>query len=103
MHYLAATTTRAFRFGLTVLLLGAVALAQTGTPQLPVSPVRAVPLQTLNVPGQDGAAVHSVSTEGSGGGGLTDPAPGASGNAVGRRPLPPSGDRGFEILIGSGG
>jgi polysaccharide export outer membrane protein len=102
MHYLAATTTRAFRFGLTFLLLGAVALAQTGTPQLPVSPVRAVPLQTLNVPGQDGAAVHSVSTEGSGGGGLTDPAPGASGDAVGRRPLPPSGDRGFEILIGSG-
>src|SRR5260370_14983640 len=102
MHYLAATTTRAFRFSLTFLLLGAVALAQTGTPQVPVSPVRAVPLPTLIVPGQDGAAVHSISTEGSGGGSLTDPAPGASGDAVVRRPLPPSGDRGFEILIGPG-
>src|SRR5260370_16320467 len=102
MHDLAATTTRAFRFGLTFLRLGAVAEAQTGTPQVPVSPVRAAPLPTLIVPGQDGAAVHSISPEGSGGGDLTDPVPGTSGDAVVRRPLPPSGDRGFEILIGPG-
>src|SRR6266702_516641 len=102
MHYLAATTTCAFRFGLTFLLFGAVAQAQTGTPQAPVSPMRAAPLPTLIVPGQDGAAVHSISTEGSGGGGLTDPVPGASGDAVVPRPLTPSGDRGFEILIGPG-
>src|SRR5947209_19508352 len=102
MYCLAEITKRAFRFSLTFLLLGAVAQAQTGTPQVPVSPVSAVPLPTLMIPGQDGAAVHSISTEGSGGGGLTDPAPGAGGDAVVRRPLPSSGDRGFEILIGPG-
>src|ERR1700731_3875721 len=99
MYYLAEVTTRAFRFSLTFLLFGSIALAQT---QAPVSPVRAVPLPTLIVPGQDGAAVHSISTEGSGGGAPTDPVPDASGDAVVRRPLPPSGDRGFEILIGPG-
>src|SRR5260370_35664019 len=99
---LAEATTRAFRFSLTFLVLGAVAQAQRGTPQVRVSPVRAAPLPTLIVPGQDGAAVHSISTEGLGGGGLIDSAPGASGDAVVRRPLPPSGDRGFEILIGPG-
>jgi hypothetical protein len=102
MYYLAETANRAFRFSLTFLLLGAVALAQAGTPQVPVSPVRAVPLPTLIVPGQDGVAVHSISTEGSGGGGLTDPVLGASGDVVVRRPLPPSGDRGFEILMDPG-
>src|SRR5579859_5086096 len=100
MYYLVETTNRARRFSLTFLLLGAAALGQTGTPQVPVSPVRAVPLPTLIVPGQDGAGVHSISTEGSNGGGLTDPVPGASGDAVVRRPLPPSGDHSFEILIG---
>jgi hypothetical protein len=39
MYYLAEITNRAFRFSLTFLLLGAVALAQTGTLQVPVSPV----------------------------------------------------------------
>jgi len=102
MYCLAATTTRAFRFGLTFLLLGAVAQAQTGTPQVPVSPVRAAPLPALIVPGQDGTAVHSISTEGSGGGGPTDPLPAASGDAVVPRPLTPGGERGFEILIGPG-
>src|SRR5258708_33650509 len=102
MYYLAEATIRAFCFSLTFLVLGAVAQAQTGTPQVPVSPVRAAPLPTLIVPGQDSAAVHSISTEGSGDGGLTDPAPGVSGDAVVRRPLSPSGERGFEILIGSG-
>src|SRR5438552_3154808 len=102
MQRLPGATTRAFRFGLTFLLLGAVAQAQTGTPQVPVSPVRAVPLPNLIVPGQDGAAVHSISTEGSGGGGLTDPVPGASGDGVVPRPLTPGGDRGFEILIEPG-
>ena len=82
MHYLAETTTRAFRFGLTFLLLGAVAQAQTGTPQVPVSPVRAAPLPTLIVPCQDGAAVHSISTDGSGGSGLTESIPGASGDVA---------------------
>src|SRR5215469_10186472 len=99
MHRLPGVTTRAFRFGMTFLLLGAVTQAQTGTPQVPVSSVKAAPLPNLIVPGQDGAAVHSVSTEGSGGGGLTDPVPGASGDRVVPRPLT---DRGFEILIGPG-
>src|SRR4030088_3476840 len=102
MYYLAEATIRAFRFSLTFLVLGAVAQAQTGTPQVPVSPVRAAPLPILIVPGQDGAAVHSISPEGSGGSGLTDPAPGTSVDSVVRRPLPPNGDRGFEILIGPG-
>src|SRR6202011_3067275 len=102
MYYLAEATIRAFRFSLTFLLLGAVAQAQTGTPQVPVSPVKGAPLPTLIGPGQDGAAVHSISPEGSGGGGLADPVPGASGDAVVPRPLTPSGDRGFEILIGPG-
>ena len=102
MYYLAEATTRAFRFGLTFLLLGAVAPAQTGTSQVPVSPVRAAPLPTLIVPGQNGAAVHSISTDGSGGSGMTDSVPGASGDVVVPRPLTPSGDRGFEILIGPG-
>ena len=102
MYSLVKTTNHAFQFSLAILLLGAVAQAQTGTPQVPVSPMRAAPLPTLIAPGQDGAAVHSISTEGSGGGAPTDPVPGASGDAVVRRPLPPSGDRGFEILIGPG-
>jgi polysaccharide export outer membrane protein len=102
MQRLPGATTRAFRFSLTFLLLGAVTQAQTGTPQVPVSPVKAVPLPNLVVPGQDGAAVHSISPEGSGGGGLTDPVPGASGDGVVPRPLTPGGDRGFEILIEPG-
>ena len=102
MYSLAEITNRACWFSFTVLLLGAVAQAQTGTPQVPVSPVKAVPLPTLIVPGQADAAVHSISPEGSGGGGLTDTVPGVSGDAVVRRPLPPSGERGFEILIGPG-
>src|SRR5439155_2349625 len=102
MYSLVKTTNHAFQFSLAILLLGAVAQAQTGTPQVPVSPVRAAPLPPLIAPGQDGAAVHSTSTEGSGGGGLTDPVPAASVDAAVPRPLTPSGDRGFEILIGPG-
>jgi polysaccharide biosynthesis/export protein len=108
MYYLAETTTRAFRFSLTLLLLGAAASAQTGTSQEPVSPVRAAPLPTLIVPGQGGSAVHAISTEGSGGGGLTVSVPGAIGDAVVPRKAAalsspaPSGDPGFEILIGPG-
>jgi len=108
MYYLAEATSRAFRFSLTFLLLGAVASAQTGTSQVPVSPVRAAPLPTLIVPGQNGAAVHAISIEGSGGGDLTDSVPGANGDAVVPRkaaalsPPAPSGDPGFEILIGPG-
>jgi polysaccharide biosynthesis/export protein len=108
MYYLAEATTRAFRFGLTFLLLGAVALAQTGTSQVPVSPVRAAPLPTLIVPGQNGAAVHSISTDGSGGSGLTDSVPGASGDVVVPRketalsPSTTNGDPSSEILIGPG-
>ena len=102
MYSLAEIKNRAFRFSLTFLLFGAVAQAQTGTPQVPVSPVRAAPLPTLIVPGRDDAAVHSISPEGSGGAGLTDTVAGASGDAVVPRPLIPSGNRGFEILIGPG-
>jgi polysaccharide export outer membrane protein len=102
MYSLAETTNRAFRFSLTVLLLASVASAQTVPSQAPLSPVKVNPMSTPIVPGQDGAAVHSISPEGSGGGGLTDPVPGTSGDAVVRRPLPPNGDRGFEILIGPG-
>jgi polysaccharide export outer membrane protein len=102
MLYLAATTACAFRFGLTFLLLAAAAPAQTGTPQVPVSPVRGTPQSTLIVPGQDGAAVHPISPGGAGDGGLTDPVPGASGDAVVPRPLTPGGDRDFEIRIGPG-
>ena len=91
MSYLAGATTRAFRFSLTFLLLGAIPSAQTGSSQVPVSPVRVAPLPTLIVPGQNGAAVHVISTEGSGGGAPTDPVPGASGDAVVRRPLPQAG------------
>jgi polysaccharide export outer membrane protein len=102
MYYLAATTNRAFRFSLTILLLASVASAQTVPSQAPLSPVKVAPLPTVIVPGQDGAAVHSISTEGSGSAGLTDPVPGASGDAVVPRPLTPSGDHAFEILIGPG-
>jgi polysaccharide export outer membrane protein len=108
MYYLAEATTRAFRFGLTFLLLGAVAPAQTGTSQVPVSPVRAAPLPTLIVPGQNGAAVHSISTDGSGGSGLTDSVPGASGDVVVPRketalsPPTTNEDPSSEILIGPG-
>jgi polysaccharide export outer membrane protein len=102
MYYLAATTNRAFRFSLTILLFASVASAQTVPSQTPLSPVKVAPLPTVIVPGQDGAAVHSISTEGSGSAGLTDPVPGASGDAVVPRPLTPSGDHAFEILIGPG-
>src|SRR5260370_18948508 len=108
MSDLAGATTHVFRFSLTFLLFGAVASAQTGTSQMPVSPVRAAPPPTLIVPGQNGAAVHAISTEGSGGGGLIDSVPGASGDAVVPRkatalsPPTSSGDPGFEILIGPG-
>jgi len=107
MSYVVGATTRAFRFSLTFLLLGAVASAQTGTSQVPVSPVRVAPLPTLILPGQNGAAVHAISTEGSVGGDPTDSVPGVSGNAVVPRkatlpPLTASGDSGFEILIGPG-
>jgi polysaccharide export outer membrane protein len=107
MYYLAEATSRAFRFGSTFLLFVAVAWAQTGASQAPLSPVRGVPLPTLIVPGQNGAAVHSISTEGASGGGLTDSVAGGRGDAVVSRratSLSPSanGDSGFEILIGPG-
>jgi polysaccharide biosynthesis/export protein len=106
--YLAEVTTRAFHFSLTLVLLGSIASAQTGTPQAPVSPVRAAPLPTLIVPGQNGAAVHAISTDGAGGGGLVDSVPSANGDAVTPREAPTlsspasNGEEGFEILIGPG-
>jgi polysaccharide biosynthesis/export protein len=101
MYYLAEVTTRAFRFSLTFLLFGSIAPAQT---QAPVSPVRAVPLPTLIVPGENGAAVHTISTESSGGGSLAEIVPGASGDITVPRKAPvlPSGEADFEILIGPG-
>src|SRR5260370_16141641 len=107
MSYIAGATTCAFRFSFTFVLLGAIPSAQTGSSQVPVSPVRVAPLPTLIVPGQNGAAVHVISTEGSVGGDLTDSVPGASSDAVPRKttalsPPTASGDPGFEILIGPG-
>jgi hypothetical protein len=74
--------------------------------------VRVVPLPTLIAPGQNGAAVHDVSIESSGCGGLTDPVPGpvpgTNGDVVVPRnvtALPPattSAESGSEILIGPG-
>jgi polysaccharide export outer membrane protein len=108
MYYLAEATIRVCRFGLTFLLLGSLAWAQTGTSQAPLSPVRVVPLPSLIAPGQNGAAVHEVSTEGAGSSGLTDSAPGTSSDIVVPRKTSPlsqpttNGDSGFEILIGPG-
>jgi len=104
MYYLAGVTTRAFYFSLTFLLLGSIMSAQMGTSQAPVSPVRTVPLPTLTVPGQNGTAVHTISTESSGGGSPVETVPSANGdNAVPRKaPVVPSGEAGFEILIGPG-
>jgi polysaccharide biosynthesis/export protein len=108
MIYLAEATTRAFRFCLSFLLLGAVASAQTGSSQVPVSPVRVAPLPNPIVPGQNGSAVHVIPAEGSGGGGSTDSVPGARGDAgVPQKPaalssLAANGDPSFEILIGPG-
>ncbi len=88
MSYLAGATTRAFRFSLTFLLLGAIPSAQTGSSQVPVSPVRVAPLPTLI-------------------GDPTDSVTGVSGNVVVPRKatlptLTASGDSSFEILIGPG-
>jgi hypothetical protein len=109
MSYPGGATTHIFLFNLTVLLLGAVASAQTSAPQVPVSPVRTATLPTLTVPGQSGSTVHAISTEDSAGGGQTDPFPGVSGDIVVPRKgaalspaAPPGGDRGFEMLIGPG-
>jgi polysaccharide export outer membrane protein len=106
MSYLARATTHVFRFSLTFLLLGTLASGQTGSPQVPLSPVRAATMPTPISPGQNGAAVHVMSAEGSGGGGQTDSV-GTSDDAVDLKattPSPPtaSGDLGFEILIGPG-
>jgi hypothetical protein len=64
MSYLPEATTRAFRFSLTFLLLGAVATVQTGSSQVLVSPVRVAPLPNLTAPAQNGSAVHVISSEG---------------------------------------
>jgi polysaccharide export outer membrane protein len=108
MHRLVKVRTRVFHFSFAFVLLGSIASAQTGTAQVPVSPVKAVPLPTLILPGQSGAAVHAPSTESSGGIGMTDSIPSANGDAAVPRNAPAlsprtaGGEAGFEILIGPG-
>ncbi|MBS1801654.1 MAG: polysaccharide biosynthesis/export family protein [Acidobacteria bacterium] len=106
MSYIAGTTTNALRMGLALLLLGALASAAQTT-QEPTSPIRVAPLPTLIAPGQNGAAVHDISKQGSGGGAFMDSAPATSGDTGQRKILAPSpstanGGTGFEILIGAG-
>ena len=102
MRRLRRVTIHVFSLNLILLLYGPLVSAQTSSPQVSGSPRRTAPSSTPMTVGGSGSAVHSISAEGSGGSGLTDPVPGASGDAVVPRPLPPSGDRGFEILIGPG-
>ncbi len=108
MSYLARATTRGFRVSLTLLLLGTLALAQTGSPQVPISPVRVAPMPTPIAPGQNGATVRVMSADGSGGGSPTDSVPAASGDAVDPRkatavsPSAASATPTLEILIGPG-
>ncbi len=98
--------TQAFVVSITFLLSGAASLAQAGSTQSPVSTVRVAPLPNLIAPGQNGAAVHVISAEHSGGGGPTGSVPGGDaavpppGTAL---PTPAgSGEPSFEILIGPG-
>ena len=99
---------RAFRFTLTLLLLGTLAPAQTGSPQLPSSPVRSAQVPAPIAPGQNGAAVHVMPVDGLGGGSSTDSIPAASGDGVDPRKAtggsPPTASKNpsSEILIGAG-
>jgi polysaccharide biosynthesis/export protein len=95
-------------FSLMFLLLITLASAQTGSPQAPASPARAAHLPAPIGPGQNGAAVHVMSTEASGGGDGTDSVPGTNGDVVDSGKATavalstPSRNPSFDILIGPG-
>jgi polysaccharide biosynthesis/export protein len=108
MSYLVRAKTLGFRFSLMLLLLGTPAPPQTGSPQLPSSPVRVAPLPSPIAPGQNGATVHVMPVDGSGGGSPTYSVPAARGDEVDPRKAtgvsPPAASKtpSSEILIGPG-
>ncbi len=107
MFRLLKAVTHVFRLSLMFLLFGAVVWAQTGTPQVLVSPVKIAP-SSAPVVGQNGHLVHVMPTEGSGEEGQPESTPDASGNGIVRNIVSTSVSDAssekpsFEILIGPG-
>jgi polysaccharide export outer membrane protein len=108
MYRFLGATIRVFHLSLMLLLSGTFVLAQTSSPQTPVSQARTAPSSTPVTVGQNGASLHATSAPESGGGGQADFVSGASSDGADQRiaPVPLSlavtGAPSFEILIGPG-